>query len=223
MKGVSGGVYPAIIIMEKLAILNSKAVKKVINSSFVAIGIFTVLSYCFAAIVLLYGGENLGNNIFIIILLSVLVAVPILLFFKQLCFMRRCYKKLNETSNNKTNEACAICELKREAEARQKQYEIILDMLSRMNRIGCCCPKNKILWIGSKSNVFCCNVEAFESHGIKINVVSDINEALNVLKTDTNYIAIIYAIGRNDNNKERDEFRENMKTNNINIPFFETV
>jgi hypothetical protein len=71
--------------MEKRDVLNSKAVKRFTRGSFVSLGLLVVLSYGFAALVLLCGGENLGNNVFVIILLSVLVVSPAIAFFVFFC------------------------------------------------------------------------------------------------------------------------------------------
>jgi len=78
--------------------LKLKAIKGFVRSSFTIIGIFTVLSYSFAALVLFRGIENLGNSTYAITLFYTLIALPALCFFIHFCSVKRYYGKLCGTS-----------------------------------------------------------------------------------------------------------------------------
>jgi len=175
--------------------IKAKTVKRFVNGSFVLIGLFTVLSYGFAALVLLNGVEKLGGgggDVCGGILLGVLVVLPVLLFFTFPCFAKRYYNKLCEVTCVSNGDTL----------------------------ISSRCLKNKIIWVGGEQTNICCERIALESHGITITKVSTTAGALELLEKDDKYIAVVFDMGSNGNGGTIESLLSKIREKNPTIPVF---
>jgi hypothetical protein len=210
--------------MNDKEIVSLKSAKRLTKDSFTIIGILAVLSYGFAALVLLYGDKILDNKIFANILICALVVLPIVIFFYFFHLVKRCYKNVFGDFGSKRTQSDIEDALLKYMEGCHKQYERILDMVSNTNLRGNgCCQRDKILWLCSEPNSFHCERAFLESRGIKIDVVTNVNKAIDLLNKGNCYIIIVNVLEHNGDNKGRDHFGVDVKNMGIKIPIFETV
>jgi hypothetical protein len=195
-------------------ILNTKAVKTAIRGLFVIIGLFAVAWYSLKAFELHYAyksAELCHKDIYgVSYIKGGLDVINIL--------------KVGEDSGSCILAAGAIKCNPENATAYIEQLEELFVLISKNNLRGCeSCLKRKILWVGKNPDIFQSEKEILAFHGIEIKGVSNANNAIDILKKDNTYIAIIYASESKNDNSEKNNFRTKVNENCIETPFFEFV
>jgi len=232
--------------MEDRNIFNSKIVKQIVKSTFVIIGMFVVLSFGFATLVLFYGSKAIGDKLFDIILCCILIGLPIIVFIGFFFIVKYIYKKLrcfftvNDTTGlikiiikdkmgidnvKTTNRVLYFLNSEKWRLDQLDQYELmIVEPNSGEARIWI--PKQSYELPSkidsdfgeSKNNVLWIGSRCGGS--INCENATTINEALNLLKSN-NYIAIVYDLEHNDHDEEKNKFINDIKMMGIKIPIFE--
>jgi len=229
--------------MVSLDILNSKAVKRFVRSSFVLIGLFVALSFGFASLVLFRGGETLVDTVFVKVLVCVVVLLAIILIISAIAFfifidIVKPYNKNISwvvcTKNGDNRPKAGViygvcpfalvpttCNTAKDEEVPLRRLEgVCIAPPSTISKECGRCPKNKILWVGDEPKNTSCERKTLEFRGITIEVVSTIEDALKSLTEIGNYIAVVYAKNNNSNDAERKTFFGDIRKNNPLMPIF---
>jgi len=232
--------------MEDKNIFNSKVVKQIVRSTFLIIGMFVVLSFGFATLVLFYGSKAIGDKL---ILCCILIGLPIIVFIGFFLVVKYIYNKLRWFSivkdavgfveiNIKDSKRvgkvgvtkCVLYSLNGE-KLRPGQFEVSeLEMVeSNSGESRTYVPKAQYTENGHLGQP-----GTFESKhvlwiggrydgSINCEKVATTNEALKLLNNNNNnyYIAIVYDLECNDHNEEKKTFLNEIEKMNIKIPIFE--
>jgi len=224
--------------METQNVFNSKAVKKFVKSTSIMFGLLVVLFYSFATLILFFG-KSTDSRVFI--LTCVLAFFPVLFFIGFFCWMKLHYKKLcwvlglkskeNSVGATQTGVICGVCPfvatsitcsvIKEGKTHQEQQLDKIHNLLSEIKtNIGRNYPKSKILWVNDAPNCNTCVREVLRLHGITVDLVKNTKDAIEALEKDNSYVAIIYTMNNNRDDKEEENFRTEVRKKNVKISIF---
>jgi len=190
---------------------NSKVIRTFTKCLFAVLGLFAVLSYGLAAFAL-HKDKSIDGCVVIVV--SVLVLLSIIAI-KTLWGLVKC-------GECPIWGPSATCNVVKKVETIEKPLKTMIRLLSTIkSRIGGNYLKDKILWVGEEPETTRCICDALQLHGITIiNNVKTAKDALDSLKKDSSYIAIVFASKNNRESSDERQHRDGIKKAYRNIPIF---